>query len=95
MKKQTIAEVAAEIAATYFTKPKVRCRVCIAGKVKPKEIAIAEALRNTHRKSFPLIARYLADQGIVVRPQALNAHFYAGHMGHKDRHESRPGRSRD
>jgi len=88
----TPSQEAAKIAGKYTPIYRTRCRVCMAAKEKPRQIAIALALRNEHRKSFPLICRYLADQGIKIRPGALNAHFYASHMGHKDQHETRPGR---
>lgn len=90
----TPAEEAAKIAGKYVTVVRVRCLVCQAAKAKPRAVAVAEALRNTHGKSFPLICRYLSDQGIKIRPGALNSHFYRGHLGHKDLHENRPGRSR-
>lgn len=87
----TPAQEAAKIAAKYTTKRPVRCKVCKGAKEKPRAIAIAVLLRNAHGKSFPLIAQYLLDQGVKVTKGALNAHFYAGHMGHKDEHENRPG----
>lgn len=87
----TPAQEAAKIAAKYVTKMPVRCRVCLGAKENPRAMAIALLLRNVHGKSFPLIAQYLLDQGVKVTKSALNAHFYAGHMGHKDQHENRPG----
>lgn len=90
----TPAEEAAKIAGKYVAVRPVRCPVCKASKVDPHSIRVAVELRNKWNKSFPLIARYLADKKIIVTKGALNAHFYAEHMGHKDMYESRPGRSR-
>lgn len=91
----TPAQEAAKVAAKYVAKKRVRCKVCKGAQENPRAMAIAVLLRNVHGKSFPLIAQYLLDSGVKVTKGALNAHFYSEHMGHKDQHESRPGRTRD